>query len=81
MEPWLERIRGLRANVSTKSHAELDEAEELDEGNPIEVGNQYRELRAKFRLRYSPPFWHLDLNRERIGKLMVLSLILMLTEH
>jgi S-methylmethionine-dependent homocysteine/selenocysteine methylase len=42
--PWLERIRGIRANASTKSHAELDETEELDEGNPRELGAQYREL-------------------------------------
>jgi homocysteine S-methyltransferase len=31
---WRERIAGLRVNASTKSHAELDEAEELDEGDP-----------------------------------------------
>ena len=31
---WRERIRGLRANASTKSHAELDEAEELDDRRP-----------------------------------------------
>ena len=43
--PWLERIRGLRANASIKSHAELDEAKELDDGNPVELGSQYRELR------------------------------------
>ena len=36
---------GLRANASTKSHAELDEAEELDDGNPEELGGQYRDLR------------------------------------
>lgn len=47
-EPWLERIRGLRANASTKSHAELNESETLDDGNPIELGNQYRELRDQF---------------------------------
>ena len=29
------RIGGLRANASTKSHAELDEATELDEGDPL----------------------------------------------
>jgi S-methylmethionine-dependent homocysteine/selenocysteine methylase len=46
-EPWLDRIRGLRANASTKSHAELDEATELDDGNPVELGMQYRELKAK----------------------------------
>ncbi|PSN75706.1 homocysteine S-methyltransferase, partial [filamentous cyanobacterium CCP4] len=45
--PWLERIRGLRANASTKSHAELDEATELDAGNPAELGQQYRALKAK----------------------------------
>lgn len=44
-EPWTQRIRGLRANASTKSHAELDEAEELDDGNPTEFGGQHRELR------------------------------------
>lgn len=43
-EPWLDRIHGLRANASCMSHAELDEAEELDAGNPIELGNQYAAL-------------------------------------
>lgn len=41
---WLDRIRGLRANASRLSHAELDEATELDDGNPAEFGAQYREL-------------------------------------
>jgi homocysteine S-methyltransferase len=36
--PWAARIRGLRANASTKSHAELDEATELDEGDPADLG-------------------------------------------
>ena len=31
--PWAERVRGLRTNASTQSHAELDEAETLDEGD------------------------------------------------
>lgn len=43
---WRGRIMGLRANASRMSHAELDEAEELDEGNPTELGSQYRSLRA-----------------------------------
>ena len=43
-EPWVERIRGIRANASSKSHAELDEAEVLDDGNPKEFGCQYKEL-------------------------------------
>ena len=43
-EAWVQRVRGLRANASTKSHAELDEAEELDEGNPDELGEDHRTL-------------------------------------
>jgi S-methylmethionine-dependent homocysteine/selenocysteine methylase len=44
-EEWVKRIRGLRANASRMSHAELDEATVLDEGNPTELGRQYRDLR------------------------------------
>jgi S-methylmethionine-dependent homocysteine/selenocysteine methylase len=47
--PWLERIRGLRANASAMSHAELDESETLDDGNPEELGEQYRALRQYLR--------------------------------
>ena len=43
--PWLERIRGIRANASTKSHAELDDSDELDEGNPEELASDYQKLR------------------------------------
>jgi S-methylmethionine-dependent homocysteine/selenocysteine methylase len=42
---WTHRIRGLRANASTKSHAELDESEELDEGDPADLGVRYAALR------------------------------------
>ena len=42
---WTERIRGLRTNASTKSHAELDRAEELDEGDPAELAARHAELR------------------------------------
>jgi S-methylmethionine-dependent homocysteine/selenocysteine methylase len=45
--PWLKRIRGLRANASCRSHAELDECPDLDAGNPRELGEQYRLLRRK----------------------------------
>ena len=45
--PWVARIHGLRANASTKSHAELDAAEELDAGNPRELSRHYRELRSR----------------------------------
>jgi S-methylmethionine-dependent homocysteine/selenocysteine methylase len=46
-EPWAQRIRGLRANASTKSHAELDEAPELDEGDPVDLGGRYAALRER----------------------------------
>ena len=46
---WLGRIAGLRANASTLSHAELDEAEELDEGDPEALGADYAALRAQLR--------------------------------
>lgn len=42
---WTGRIRGLRANASRKSHAELNESAELDIGDPAELGAQYAELR------------------------------------
>ena len=48
-EAWLDRIGGLRANASALSHAELDEAEELDDGNPRELAEQYAHLRTHLR--------------------------------
>ena len=44
---WLRRIHGIRANASRMSHAELDAAEELDEGDPDELADGYRELRER----------------------------------
>ena len=43
---WTRRLRGLRANSSKRSHAELDVAPDLDIGNPVELGQDYRKLRA-----------------------------------
>jgi homocysteine S-methyltransferase len=43
--PWLDRIVGLRANASTKSHEELDAAGELDDGDPADLGERYAALR------------------------------------
>jgi S-methylmethionine-dependent homocysteine/selenocysteine methylase len=43
-EDWVKRIGGFRANASRRSHAELDQATELDAGDPIEFGRQYAEL-------------------------------------
>jgi homocysteine S-methyltransferase len=42
---WTARIRGLRANASRKSHAELNESPELDMGDPAELGGQYAWLK------------------------------------
>jgi S-methylmethionine-dependent homocysteine/selenocysteine methylase len=42
---WASRLGGVRANASTLSHAELDEAEELDRGDPADLAARYRELR------------------------------------
>jgi S-methylmethionine-dependent homocysteine/selenocysteine methylase len=42
--PWLRRITGIRANASQKSHAELDESDELDSGDPDELAERYHEL-------------------------------------
>ncbi len=41
-----ERVRGLRANASKRSHAELDACADLDEGDPADLGARYRALRA-----------------------------------
>jgi len=41
---WIERIGGLRTNASIKSHAELDEAEELDEGDPRDLATRHAAL-------------------------------------
>jgi S-methylmethionine-dependent homocysteine/selenocysteine methylase len=41
---WARRIRGVRANASRKSHAQLDASQELDRGDPRELAGQYREL-------------------------------------
>ncbi|HWR53272.1 MAG TPA: homocysteine S-methyltransferase family protein [Bryobacteraceae bacterium] len=46
-EPWTERIRGLRANASRKSHAELNESAELDTGDPAELASRYAELKLR----------------------------------
>jgi len=40
-EAWLQRLQGLRCNASRMSHEELDNAEELDDGNPVEFGEQF----------------------------------------
>lgn len=46
-EAWTRRVRGVRANASRMSHAELDEAEHLDDGDPKEFGQLYLALRER----------------------------------
>ncbi|MCP5149792.1 MAG: homocysteine S-methyltransferase family protein [Ectothiorhodospiraceae bacterium] len=47
--PWTRRVRGLRANASTLSHAELDVMTELDAGDPIDLGARLAGLRRMHR--------------------------------
>jgi S-methylmethionine-dependent homocysteine/selenocysteine methylase len=35
---WIHRLRGIRVNASTRSHAEVDAAADLDEGDPVALG-------------------------------------------
>jgi S-methylmethionine-dependent homocysteine/selenocysteine methylase len=44
---WLQRLVGLRANASSKSHAELDESTELDEGDPADLAARHAGLRER----------------------------------
>ena len=46
-EAWTRRIRGIRCNASRKSHAELDQSEVLDDGDPVELGEQYRAIKER----------------------------------
>ncbi len=41
---WMLRIGGIRSNASRMSHAELDEADVLDDGDPVELGQLNAEL-------------------------------------
>jgi S-methylmethionine-dependent homocysteine/selenocysteine methylase len=44
---WVRRIRGIRANASTKCHAELDASTELDAGDWAELAARYAELKRR----------------------------------
>lgn len=41
---WTRRIAGLRANASRRSHQELNDAPDLDDGDPAELGREHAEL-------------------------------------
>lgn len=45
---WTRRIQGIRANASRSSHAELNEATQLDRGDPADLARHYRELADRF---------------------------------
>lgn len=47
-EAWVRRIRGVRANASAKSHAELDESETLDIGDIGDLARRYGMLTKTF---------------------------------
>lgn len=42
--PWLKRIGGLRANASRRSHQELNDSPDLDDGNPSDLGQEHAAL-------------------------------------
>lgn len=44
-DDWSHRIRGIFCNASRKSHAELDGSDTLDDGDPVELGAQYKDIR------------------------------------
>lgn len=46
-EPWVARVRGLRANASRLSHAELDALSAPDAGDPEELGREYAALKRR----------------------------------
>lgn len=47
--PWLQRLRGIRANASRMSHAELDAADTLDDGDPDDLAKLYAGMHVRHR--------------------------------
>lgn len=45
---WTSRLGGLRANASKRNHLELNDSHDLDSGNPVELGSEYRDLIRRF---------------------------------
>ncbi len=43
-DPELQRIRGIRSNASMRSHAELDAATDLDDGDPLDLARRCADL-------------------------------------
>jgi homocysteine S-methyltransferase len=46
-QSWTRRIRGIRANASCMSHAELNDSTQLDSGDPVELSAAYAELKRR----------------------------------
>lgn len=44
-DTWMSRLKGIVANASRCSHAELDNADTLDDGNPTELGQDLSKIR------------------------------------
>jgi homocysteine S-methyltransferase len=45
---WVERVGGLRANASRRSHQELNDSADLDDGDPDALGAEHAELVRRF---------------------------------
>lgn len=52
-DAWVNRLRGLRANSSMRSHAELDNSPDLDIGDPADLGRRYATLRGTLGTRFN----------------------------
>ena len=52
-EAWVKRLRGIRANSSMRSHAELDNSPDLDTGDPVDLGRRYARLRDVLGTRFN----------------------------
>lgn len=46
IQPWADRIRGLRANASSLAHGTLCKLGHLGEGDPDQLARQYCDIRA-----------------------------------
>jgi S-methylmethionine-dependent homocysteine/selenocysteine methylase len=47
-QPWVRRVRGLRANASTLAHGQLCQLGHLEEGDAVELAAQHRELARQY---------------------------------
>lgn len=47
----IRRIKALRANASSRSHGELDEAADIDAGDPMALSQEYREFSERYGLK------------------------------